>query len=154
MKYLNSSRFFILFVVLLGGLSSCKNFEEVKISSINNVKVKEISAKGIEAEVTVTIDNPNPLAFNVYRSSADIKYGSMDLGTARLAKKVRIPARSNQQHTFILKGDFKSIALNDIMSLIDGKNKKLELNGYLVAGRLFYRKKFAVNQKEVLNLIR
>ncbi len=146
--------FYLLLFVLLSGLSSCKNFEEVKISSVDNFKVKDISVKGIEAEVTVTISNPNPLGFKVYRSSADLKYGNMDLGTARLVKKVRIPARSNKQHTFILKSDFKNTTLSDIMALTDGKKKKLELNGYLKAGRFFYRKKFPVNQKQLLNLVR
>ena len=147
-------RLFALTLILITGLNSCKNFEEVKISTINSFKIKELNAKGIEAEITVTIDNPNPFAFKIYKSSIDIKYGNTNLGTAYLSKKVRIPAHSNKEHIFTLKSDFKGISLADIMALMDGKGKKLEFNGYVKAGRFIYRKKILINQKQVLNLTR
>ncbi len=129
-----------IWLFLLLGFSSCKSFEEVKVSSIDNFKVKEISMKGIEAELTVTIDNPNALAFKVYPSSAELKYGNVALGKARIVKKVRIPAHSKKQHTFILKGDLKNVGVGDIATMMGGRGgKKLELDGYLKAGRFILK---------------
>jgi LEA14-like dessication related protein len=134
-------------------LFSCTEYKEVSISSMSDFKVKKLGLDGIEAEITITIDNPNALGFNVYRSKAELSYGGVSFGKAKIKRRVHVPANSKKEHTFKLKGDLKNVTLADLTNLIGGK-KKVELKGYLRVGRFFYRRKFPIDQKQVMNLVR
>lgn len=144
---------FVWLALCLVFFSSCQEYKEVRISSISDFKMNKIGLDGIEAEVKVTIDNPNALGFNVYRSKAEVSYGGISLGEARIKKRVHIPANSKKEHTFVLKGSLKNATLGDITSLLNG-NKKVELKGHLKVGRFFYRRKFPIDLKQVMKLSR
>lgn len=132
-------------------LTSCiGELKEVQISSIDDFKVTKISPQGIEGEIHVTIKNPNSIGFRVFRSKAEIKYGDLRLGTARTVQKVKVPANSSAAHTFVLKGDFKDVSLADIPSLLMGKQKQMEIKGYIRAGKWYYWKKFPIDEKQRL----
>lgn len=140
--------FLLLNLVLL--YSCATQFKEVSISSIDDFKVTKLTAQGIEGEIKVTIKNPNPIGFKVFRSKAEIVYGDVKLGKAKLVKKVKIPANSSTSHTFILKGDFKDVNMSDLPLLLMGKGKQMEIKGYIKAGKWFYKKRFPIDEKQRL----
>jgi LEA14-like dessication related protein len=141
---------FILYAAVLL-LSSCVGeLKELSISGINDFKITRLSPQGIEGEIAVTIKNPNSTSFRVYRSQAEILYGGVKLGRARSTKKVRIGANSEVEHVFVLKGDLKDVTLADLPTLFLSKNKPMEINGYIKAGKWYYRHKFPINQKQRL----
>jgi len=128
--------------------SCISEFKEISVSSIDGFKVTKLTAAGIEGEINVTIKNPNTIGFKVFKSRADIMYGDVKLGKARIARKVKIPANSSAPHTFILKGKFTGSTMAEIPSLLVGKNKQMEIKGYVKAGKWFYKKKFPIDQKQ------
>ena len=150
MKFLKN-----IFLLVSGLLmfSCISEFKEVSISSINDFKVTKLTANGIEGEIKVTINNPNTVSFKVFRSKADIMYGDVKLGKAKLVKKVKIPANSSAEHTFILKGNFKDASMSDIPGLLMGKNKQMEIKGYIKAGKWYYKKRFPIDQKQKLKVL-
>ena len=109
-----------------------------------------MTPKGIEGEIMVTIKNPNNMGFKVFRSKADIMYGEMKLGKAKMVKKVRIPPNSSAEYTFVLKGDLKDVSMAELPSLLMGKNKQMEIKGYIKAGKWYYKKRFPINEKQKL----
>ncbi len=141
-----------IFIALSGLLlSSCfGELKEISIISINDFKVTKLTAEGIEGEIKVTINNPNTIGFKVFRSKADIMYGDLKLGKAKLVKKVKIPANSNTEHTFLLKGNFKDASMADIPGLLMGKSKQMEIKGYIKAGKWYYKKRFPIDEKQKL----
>jgi LEA14-like dessication related protein len=135
-------------------LFSCiSEFKEISISKINGFKVTKLTASGIEGEINVTINNPNSTNFKVYRSEAVIMYGEMKLGTAKIVKKVKVPANSSIEHTFILKGDLKDLSFSSLPGLLMGKNKKMEIQGHIKAGKWYYKKKFPIDQKQKIPVL-
>ena len=136
---------FILFICLF---ISCREYKEIRISSVDKFTIKKIDSKGIETEITVGLTNPNPIGFTVYRSSFSMNYSGMHLGNTVLRKRVKIPANSNAKHVFILKYQFKDFNLSDLTGLINGKGGKLEIKGHLKAGKFFIRKKYPVELNE------
>src|ERR1700741_3428278 len=114
-------------------LTSCKEFKEITVSRIDNFQVKKLTQEGIEAEVKVNINNPNPTAFTVFRSKCDVYYAGIYLGKARLKKRVRIGANTNTEHVFKLSGKFKDMSFDMIGSLLNGRSQNMELKGYLKA---------------------
>ncbi len=145
MNFLKNS----LLVVVALYISSCiGEFKEISVTNINDFKVTKITPSGIEGEIKVTINNPNPIAFKVYRSKAKIMFGEVKLGTARTAKKVKIAANSNAEQTFILKGDLKDVSMMELPMLLAGKNKQMEIKGDIKAGKWFYKKRFPIDKKQ------
>jgi LEA14-like dessication related protein len=130
-------------------LVSCiGEFKEISVSHIDGFKITKIGASGLEGEINVTINNPNNTGFKVYRSKANIMYGETKLGTARIVKKVKVPANSNTPQTFVLKGDLKNVSLADLPGLLMGKGKQMEIQGHIKAGKWYYKKKFPIDRKQ------
>jgi len=146
-------RFLKIIFLLLGGLllfSCISEFKELSVSSIDDFKVTKLTKDGIEGEIKVTIKNPNAMGFKVFRSKADIMYGGMKLGKAKIVKKVKIPANSSAEHTFLLKGNLKDVSMAELPSLLMGKNKQMEIKGYIKAGKWYYKKRFPIDEKQRL----
>ncbi|MFI5141360.1 MAG: LEA type 2 family protein [Bacteroidia bacterium] len=106
--------------------------------------------KSIEGEINVSINNPNSKSFKVYRSKATVFVGGTKLGVAHIVKKVKIPANSSVDNTFVLRGDFKDLNFGTLANITMGK-PLVEIKGYLKAGKWFYKKKFPIEQKQKLS---
>jgi len=145
---------YILTIALLIGIifSSCKDFQEINVSKIDGFKVKSLTQEGISGEVKVKIKNPNPIGFNVYRSSCDVYFGDLYLGKAKLKKRIRVGANSDSEHTFALEGKFKDMSLLQLTGLLSGKSQSLVLKGNIKVGKFFYRKNFPIDRKEKIGL--
>lgn len=140
----------LIIAIALFLFSCISEFKELSVSSIDDFKVTKITKDGIEGEIKVSIKNPNSMSFKVFRSKADIIYGGMKLGKAKIVKKVKIPANSSATHTFYLKGNTKDMSIAELPGLLAGKNKQMEIKGYIKAGKFFYRKKFPIDEKQRL----
>jgi len=146
-KYILTIAFFISIL-----FSSCKDFQEINVSKIDGFKVKSLTQEGISGEVKVKIKNPNPIGFNVYRSSCDVYFGDLYLGKAKLKKRIRVGANSDSEHTFALEGKFKDMSLLQLTGLLSGKSQSLVLKGNIKVGKFFYRKNFPIDRKEKIGL--
>ena len=104
----------------------------------------------MEGEINVSINNPNSKSFKVYRSKATVFVGGNKLGTAKIIKKVKIPANSSVDNTFVLHGDFKNLDFGTIANITMGK-PAIEIKGYLKVGKWFYKKKFPIDQKQKIS---
>lgn len=141
---------FLLVVVLVAGLCSCRDFKEIHVSGVKGFKVNKIDTKGISADLLLNIKNPNSTGFSIYRSTFDVMYNGIKLGKARSSKRVHISPNSEETYAFTLKSDFKDIDLMDIMKLVQGGGNggMVEVKGDLKAGKFFIKKRFPVNVKE------
>jgi LEA14-like dessication related protein len=141
----------ILIFSVVAFLSSCVGeFKEISINNINNFKVTKMDLKSMEGEINVSINNPNSKSFKVYRSKATVFVGGTKLGTAKIIKKVKIPANSSVDNTFVLRGDFKELNFGTLANITMGK-PAVEIKGYLKAGKWFYKKKFPIDQKQKIS---
>ena len=137
-----------LFLLTFFLLSSCGDYQEVTFSGIENVKLVKLSDKGVEAEITARIKNPNSTSFTIYKSDMDVTLSGINAGKAHLANNVRIRAKSEDSYTFKIKSDFSGLSLTDIPKVIGmamSKNVKVGIKGNLRAGKLFMKKAFPVD---------
>ncbi len=135
----------ILFTFCIILFTSCKEYQEVSFSEINNVNVTTLSQKGVEATITAHIKNPNKVAFTIYRSEMDVTVGGIDAGKAQMTENVRIKAQSEEIYTFKIKSDFSNLSFADmpkIMAMAMSKHVKVGLKGNLKVGKLFVKKSF------------
>jgi len=124
--------------------------KEISINRITDFKLNKVDMKNIDAEVIVSINNPNNKSFKIYKSKAQIFVAGVDLGTARIVKKVKIPANSSIDNTFFLHGDLKNLNFGALANIAMGK-PAVEIKGYLKVGKWFYKKKFPINQQQKIS---
>lgn len=144
--------FVLVFAIFL--LSGCKSFKEVECTGVKGFKVNKINTQGIDADILLGIKNPNATGFSIYRSEFDVIFNGINLGKAKLSRRVHINANAEKTYAFNLKSDFKNINMMEVMKLVNGIAGRgmIEVKGDLKAGKLFIRKKFPVNIKERLEI--
>lgn len=141
-----------LCLLLLGG---CKDFQEIQVAGVDGFNLNKISTDGIEAEVRLRIKNPNQSGFSIYPSEFDVVYSGVRLGKARLHKRVHIDGHSEKVYTFQLRTNFGEMNLLDATKLLNISNHgTIELTGDLQAGKFYLKKRFPVNFKEKINMLK
>lgn len=134
---------------------SCADFKEVTFSGIDNVSITSLSQSGVEAMITVRINNPNNVAFTVYKSEMDVTISGIDAGKAYLTNNVRIKAKSEQPYTFNVKSDFSKLSLADLPKIISiglSKSVKIGLKGNLKGGKLFVKRNYPIDMIQTVPL--
>lgn len=141
-------RIFFIFL-LLGIISSCKDFKEAEVTGVKGFKIKKMNTEGIDADVILGVKNPNSIGFSIYPSEFDITFSGVNLGKAKLKKRVHIDANCEKPYVFELKSTFKDINLLDLTKLLSGsKLGQMEVKGELKAGKFWLKKSFPVNHTE------
>lgn len=127
---------------------SCADFKEVTFSGIDNVSITSLSQSGVEALITVRINNPNKVSFTVYKSEMDVTISGISAGKAHLTNNVRIKAKSEHPYTFKVKSDFSGLSLADLPKIIAmglSKSVKIGLKGNLKGGKLFVKRSYPID---------
>ena len=123
----------IIFLLLLftTTLISCE-YKEVQIGDIEGVKVVEMTKSKVTLELMIPINNPNNTKFKVTNIDLDINLNGTDLGKVKELKNIKIPANSNETHSFLVEVEFSKIlagGLNILGSLMNKGKTKVKLKG-------------------------
>lgn len=142
-------RLLILSVFLLV-FTGCSSYKEIQCTAVKGFKVNKISTEGIEAQVMLSIKNPNRMGFTLYPSEFEIKYSGIYLGKAKLAEKVHIHKQAEETYSFAINNDFKDVKLMDVLKLLGSINfsNTVEVKGELKVGKFFIKKTVPVNLSE------
>ncbi len=133
---------------------ACKDFKEAQCTGVKGFKINKISPRGLDADIILGIKNPNHMGFSVYRSSFDVIYNGVNLGQAKLTKRVHINGDTEKNYSFNLKSDFKNANPMDVMKLMNGGGKgMIEVLGDLKAGKFYLKKKYPVKVTEKVDLM-
>ncbi|MGE0566330.1 MAG: LEA type 2 family protein [Bacteroidia bacterium] len=138
----------IAFVFVLC-LVSCKSFKEPECLGVAGFKVRSLNMKGIEADIALTIKNPNDIGFSIYPSQFEVELGGVNLGTAKLKRRVHIDAKAKKDYDFRLKSSFDNLNLMDITKLVTrGASGSIHVKGTLKAGKFYLKKRIPVDEKQ------
>ena len=139
--------FFIFF------FTNCKDFKEAQCTGVKGFKINKINAQGIDADILLGIKNPNQMGFSIYRSEFDVIYSGINLGKAKLSKRVHIAGNTEKTYSFNLKSNFKDANPMDVLKLVSGGGKgMIEVVGDLKAGKFYLKKRFPVKIKERVDM--
>lgn len=149
----NSMKKIFFTLVIFSFFSSCKMaLEAPTVSRAYDFKISKITTEAIEAEIVIDIKNPNPIGFNIYKSSFEITYCGVYLGKSFMKKKISVASKSNKAHTFYLKSFLKDRSLSELTSLVGNKAGQMEIKGKIKVGKFFYKKKFDINYRQKVSL--
>ncbi|MDF2448735.1 MAG: hypothetical protein K0R26_1239 [Bacteroidota bacterium] len=149
---MNLRLFFLLLPLIV---TSCKPIEELKVSNVESFNLTKITTKQLEGEIGIKVNNPNKMGFSIYPSEFAINFSGMNLGNARLYKKVRISGNSEKVYMFKLNTDLSTLNPMDMMKLAtSGKSGNIEVKGNLKVGKFLLRRKIPVSYTDKVNLFR
>jgi LEA14-like dessication related protein len=149
----------LLFSIIITVFVSSCTIRPIAIKKVSDLKIKEYSAKGATVEFKMLVDNPNSLGFKIYKSNLKVKINNIELGSADIAKKIKIGRKSEKEYVILLKSDFSSVSPAMLMTLMQlvtsGKNNvAVSVSGEFKAGNLFYKRTFPVELKQNINISR
>lgn len=148
-------RYFVLIIFPVLFLFSCKEYQEIKVSDVKSFRLTKVSKEAVEGEVILGITNPNSMGFSIYPSEFDVVYSGINLGKARLYKRVRIGPNAEKDYVFKLRSDLKGVNLMDLLGLFTGGSSRLgqiQVKGDLKAGKFFLKRRFPVDLKQKIGL--
>jgi len=147
----------IIFLLLLftTTLISCE-YKEVQIGDIEGVKVVEMTKSKVTLELMIPINNPNNTKFKVTNIDLDINLNGTDLGKVKELKNIKIPANSNETHSFLVEVEFSKIlagGLNILGSLMNKGKTKVKLKGKIHVKSFMLGKTIDVNIDKPIKML-
>lgn len=151
-------RFSILSLVLLfligSTLTSCINYEEVKLTEVRDVKIVNITNNQIETKFRVVINNPNAFDINIDDTDLDFYLNEQKLGKADLIDKFKIQNNSEQEYEFRVKVDATdavSASLNNVFKVL-AKGLQLKVSGTITTHTFIFKRKIPVEVERNLGI--
>lgn len=129
--------------------NACKDFKEAECTGVKGFKVNKMDMSGIDADIILGIKNPNKIGFSIYPSEFDVTISGVNLGKAKLKKRVHISGNTEKDYAFSLKSSFKDMNMMEVVKLAGsgGVHGTITVKGDLKAGKFYLKKKFPVNEK-------
>lgn len=148
-------KFKVVIIIASLFLFSCKEFKEIKVTSVEGFYMNKLTTEKIEAEIQLKIDNPNSVGFSIYPSEFEIIFSGIRLGKARLNKRVHLNANTEKVYAFKLNSNLSDLNPLDVLRLLNVENLgKIEVRGDLKTGKFYFKKKYPINYTDRVKLFK
>ena len=145
------------FLLSLSSLFSCVSYDEVNVTDIRRLDMKEFIGKSILLSAEVEIANPNNYNISVTDSKFEISTGNKLLGNFRIDNKVHIPKSSKEYHELTFKvslDDLAPGAQKTLLALVlSGKDEiPISVDGFIEAKAFMMKRKFPITFQDRVSL--
>ena len=136
----------ITIIVLLASLliTGCK-IKEISVGNVQGLKIKNVSKKTATLEFLIPVKNENNFSFKISKVNLNLSINRNKLGKVNKIRTVKIPANSDETHSFIIKAKYSDLLKGSVSmlgSLFKGSTK-VNIEGYVKA------KAFCVVSKKI-----
>ena len=145
----------ILFIGLLISFTTSCKFQEISIGKIQGVKMHEFTKDHASIEFMLPIENPNSFRFKIKKVNLDISINSAKLGEVKRIRKVVVPAKSDNVHSFLVEVKYSNLAVGGLSFLANmiASNTKFKIDGYIkVKAFVIVSKKIEIHENKPINL--
>jgi LEA14-like dessication related protein len=142
-------KLFAIFFTIIVAFSSCK-FKEVEFKKVESFKLLKTDNKGAIVELFILLKNPNNMSITVSDLDMNVMVNQTNIGKINLEQKVKINARSEKAHRFVIKANYSDIAVggfSSLLSIIMSKKVNISCNGNIKAKALGVSKTMPVDFK-------
>lgn len=131
-------------------MSSCKLYEEVKVSDVQNVVLGEVSTDGVEAQIYFEVENPNWYKMMLKESKIEIYIEGKYFGVIDQFEEIIIPKKSKTTQALRMRAGPNAMddLLANALKLFLKNDLKLEAKGYVVGKALLMRKRIDISISE------
>lgn len=145
---------YIAFTLFVGiSLSSCVNYDQVKIKEVKEVNLVNFSDKGLIVDSKVKISNPNSFDIKIVDSKLDVFVQGRPIGTTKIDGQLVLPSNSEEFHTLRLKSKFEDLgknALSNLIAITTRNNQEVDFKfeGYIVGKVFLLKRKVKIDHKD------
>lgn len=157
----NNRQSFLLYFGLFALLffaTSCTEWKDVTITKIENARIIKMDKDGLIAEIDVRINNPNKIGFKIYKSDLDVLLNNNSVGKAKIKHKIKIKAHAEETYTLAIAGKVDNLlsggGLLGLIATAASGNATINIKGSIKAGKFFYKKKFPIDNKQRVPLLK
>ena len=132
------------FIALLF-VTSCAPFERPEFISYEGFKIHKMDAKQVSFSLSVKIKNANSYTLKVKKTSLNLSVDVGKIGMLALEKTIKLPRKQETLVEIPMNLSLEKGALMRILTLSMQDSIKLNLEGVVSGGVLFFTKKFPLS---------
>jgi LEA14-like dessication related protein len=133
--------YFIVFILV----TSCAPLELPEFISYEGFKMGKTDAKQVSFSLSVKLKNPNSYALKVKKTSLNLSVDNGKIGMLALGKTIKFPRKKETVVEIPINLSLEKGALMRIMTFSMQDSIKLNLDGDVRGGVLFFTKKFPLS---------
>ncbi len=139
-----------IFLCVLFVISSCLSYTDVEIVEFTDIKLKELSSKGMVIDIDLQVRNPNNYKISVVKTDINVSLNNRDMGKAEIQGNLVLPKNSDEIHRITAKLNGKQIggAMSLLLSTALGNPMTIGIKGSITAKAKLLRKKIDVEFTE------
>ena len=140
----------ILLLLITASFTSCKLYQEVKVSDVQNVVLGEVTTDGIEAQIYFEVENPNWYNMMLKESKIEIFIEGKYFGVIDQFEEISIPKKSKTTQALRMKTGPNAMddLLANALKLFLKSDLKLEAKGYVIGKAMLMRKRIDISVTE------
>ncbi len=147
-------KIFPILIAVVTLATSC-TFKDIELVKMNDFKIIEFSEQNTQAEVILTLKNPNNFPVTLSKIDVDLLVNGTDVGKINLDDNIRFPKNSTTTQSFIINGDYDKIQKNlvsNAFSILLSKKINISGKGYVKGKARMLSKKVKVEFDETMDL--
>ena len=133
---------YFLFCLLM---ASCATFEQPELISYEGFKMGKTDAKQVSFSLSVKLKNPNSYALKVKKTSLNLSVDNGKIGMLALEKTIKLPRKKETVVEIPMNLSLEKGALMRMMTFSMQDSIRLNLEGDVRGGALFFTKKFPLS---------
>ena len=133
--------YFIIFILV----TSCAPFELPEFISYEGFKMGKMDAKQVSFSLSIKLNNPNSYALKVKKSSLSLSIDAGKIGILNLEKTIKLPRKKETIVEIPMNLSLEKGALMRMLTFSMKDSIKLNLEGDLRGGALFFTKKIPLS---------
>jgi LEA14-like dessication related protein len=114
--------------------------------------MKEFSASGIEAIVSMKVKNPNNYKITIVNSDLDLFINGSKMGKAIIKDKIVLKKQQTEVYTFVVGAKPSGGILGSLLSIAFSKNVRVGVKGKVKARAFMVSKSFPVDVEQNVSL--
>ena len=126
-------------------ISSCAPFELPEFISYEGFKMGKMDAKQVSFSLNVKLKNPNSYALKVKKTSLNLSVDDGKIGMLALEKTIKLPRKKETIVEIPMNLSLEKGALMRMLTFSMQDSIRLNLEGDLLGGALFFTKKFPLS---------
>jgi LEA14-like dessication related protein len=120
---------------------SCETYKEINVTSLENVKVKNIEGKTIDLELIVKTDNPNFYGVKLKKLEGEVYAQNYLIGTVKLIDATKIKRKSENNYSVPVRLQLENGILLRFVQLALKNKVQVKVKGFAKASVLLISKK-------------
>ncbi|UTW63434.1 LEA type 2 family protein [bacterium SCSIO 12741] len=113
-------KYIMPFVLLATLMTSCIDYEEVRLVSVNETDLERITPEGVVIRVKATVDNPNEYKISLNTKDLKVYLNGKYLGVANLRDKIQLKPKKVDEYEFYMVSEIPADGNIDIGTLAQG----------------------------------